>query len=179
MYGLEAGTLSYAVPATVSGALTLTPTVRRTGTATFSVAPALPDGLSLDAATGVISGTLTRTGTSTHTVTMRDISGIATASVTVNNPAPVTAPAPVVAPRERTATRPKVLARVVSRVSMVDGRARFAVRFLVSGRVTVFLQTPSKKRIPVASGTRILRTKVRARGVVTRACCAAGRAPRW
>jgi hypothetical protein len=57
--------------------------VRRTGATSFTVSPALPAGLSLDAATGVISGTPTEAATATSTVTMTDLSGTATTTVAV------------------------------------------------------------------------------------------------
>jgi hypothetical protein len=86
IYGFGAASVSYpgAITATVGTPITsLTPTVRRTGTAAFSVSPALPAGLSLDAATGVISGTPTEAATATSTVTMTDLSGTATTTVAV------------------------------------------------------------------------------------------------
>ena len=41
---------------------------------TWSVAPALPNGLTLNAATGAITGTPTTEGTTTHTFSLRDSS---------------------------------------------------------------------------------------------------------
>ena len=79
--------LSY-TPATVSGTVgtainSLTPRV--TGTVdTYSVDPALPDGLSIDASSGVISGTPTAVAASdTYTVTAANEGGSTTATVTV------------------------------------------------------------------------------------------------
>jgi hypothetical protein len=79
--------LSY-TPATVSGTVgtainSLTPTV--TGTVdTYSVDPALPDGLSIDASSGVISGTPTAVAASdTYMVTAANEGGSTTATVTV------------------------------------------------------------------------------------------------
>jgi hypothetical protein len=79
--------LSYS-PATVSGTVgtaisSLTPTV--TGTVdSYSVDPALPDGLSIDASSGVISGTPTAIAASaTYTVTAENEGGSTTATVTV------------------------------------------------------------------------------------------------
>ena len=86
IYGFGTASVSYpgAITATVGTPITsLTPTVRRTGTAAFSVSPALPAGLSLDAATGVISGTPTEAATATSTVTMTDLSGTASTTVSV------------------------------------------------------------------------------------------------
>ena len=86
--------LSY-TPSTISGTVevaisSLTPTV--TGTVdTYSVSPALPSGLSINATSGVISGTPTAIAASaTYTVTAANEGGSTTATVTVTvNSAPV------------------------------------------------------------------------------------------
>jgi putative Ig domain-containing protein/FG-GAP repeat protein len=58
--------------------------VARTGPALFSVSPALPAGLTLDPATGAVSGTPTRAqATTPHTVTMTDLAGSASAALSV------------------------------------------------------------------------------------------------
>lgn len=97
IYGFRPASVSYpgAIIATVGTPInSVTPTVRRTGAITFSVSPALPAGLSLDTATGVISGTPTEAATVTSTVTMTDLSGTATTTVSVTvNAAPASAPA--------------------------------------------------------------------------------------
>ena len=101
IYGFRPASVSYpgAITATVGTPITsVTPTVRRTGAATFSVSPALPAGLSLDTATGVISGTPTEAATVTSTVTMTDLSGTATTTVSVTVtalPAPLPAAQPL------------------------------------------------------------------------------------
>jgi hypothetical protein len=78
------------------------------GLPTYSIAPALPSGLTFNSLNGVISGTPTVTWpTTTHTVTAADDTQSATATVTltVNNPPPPPPPpnpepppAPIVAP---------------------------------------------------------------------------------
>jgi hypothetical protein len=100
IYGFRPASVSYpgAITATVGTPITsVTPTVRRTGAATFSVSPALPAGLSLDTATGVISGTPTEAATATSTVTMTDLSGTATTTVSVTV-TPLPAPLPAAQP---------------------------------------------------------------------------------
>jgi hypothetical protein len=79
--------LSYS-PATISGTVgtaisNLTPTV--TGTVdTYSVSPSLPAGLSINASTGVISGTPSAVAASaTYTVTAANAGGSTTTTVTV------------------------------------------------------------------------------------------------
>jgi Ca2+-binding RTX toxin-like protein len=77
-------------PASVAGvvgtAITpLAPTdVKRTGAATYAIAPELPAGLTFDSATGTISGTPTAASPdAAYTVTMTDQVGSATATVNV------------------------------------------------------------------------------------------------
>src|SRR3954447_15349547 len=72
--------------------------VKRTGSAAFAVAPALPAGLSIDAATGTIGGTPTAVAPAAdYTVTMTDLSGAATALVNIAvSAAAATPPPPVV-----------------------------------------------------------------------------------
>ena len=68
----------------------MTPTISG-GAATFTISPALPAGLSINATTGLISGTLTspQTGTVTYTVTATNTGGSTTATVTlIYNTAP-------------------------------------------------------------------------------------------
>ncbi len=82
--GFGTPTVSYpsATSATVGDPLDLAPEgVKRTGDATFSVEPALPEGLALDPATGRITGTPTAPQPSTaYTVTMDDLAGTGTAA---------------------------------------------------------------------------------------------------
>ena len=65
------------------------------GTPSFQVAPALPAGLALDASTGVVTGTPTAAqAATTHTVTMTDLAGQATAPLVVTIAAAPTPPSP-------------------------------------------------------------------------------------
>ena len=58
--------------------------VKRTGPARFTVSPALPAGLVLDQATGVVTGTPARSArTRAYAVTMRDLTGSARAALTI------------------------------------------------------------------------------------------------
>lgn len=79
---------------------TITPTTAYTAsnftsTVTYSINPVLPAGLTLDAATGVISGAATAIqAATTYTISATDgISGTATATVTLTVPAPAINPA--------------------------------------------------------------------------------------
>jgi gliding motility-associated-like protein len=68
----------------------MTPTISG-GTPTYTISPALPAGLSINATTGVISGTLTaaQSGTVTHTITAANSGGSVTATVSlIYNTAP-------------------------------------------------------------------------------------------
>jgi gliding motility-associated-like protein len=68
----------------------MTPTITG-GAPTYTISPALPAGLSINATTGIISGTLTaaQTGSVTYTVTATNTGGTTTATVTlVFNTAP-------------------------------------------------------------------------------------------
>jgi hypothetical protein len=92
LYGY--GTPAFSCPATASlpagvPAAAVKPTVaERTGTPSFSIAPAPPAGLSFDGATGTLSGTPTAAGSTSHTVTMNDLAGTATKPVAINIAAP-------------------------------------------------------------------------------------------
>ena len=106
IYGFGIPSVSYAggITATPGTAITpLTPTVSRTGTASFAVSPALPAGLFFDTTTGVMSGTPTEvSAAANYSVTMTDLSGQASTSVQISVPAPA-APAPAaVAPTPTT-----------------------------------------------------------------------------
>lgn len=90
LFGFGQTALAYA-PDARSGAVgaplaPLTPSlVRRTGLAAFTVQPALPAGLTIDPATGVIGGTPAAALAATpFTVTLTDLAGSATAAVTLS-----------------------------------------------------------------------------------------------
>lgn len=67
--------------------------LQRTGTPSFS-ATGLPDGLSIDAASGVISGTPQHATSGTATVTMTDLAGSAAATLPLSVAAAAAAPQP-------------------------------------------------------------------------------------
>ena len=99
IFGFGLPSISYpsGAIATVGTAMTpLTPVVQKTGTATFSITPALPAGLSLDPSTGVISGTPTsQAAGATYSVTMIDAVSTASTSVQVMvDAAPTPSPTP-------------------------------------------------------------------------------------
>jgi Ca2+-binding RTX toxin-like protein len=100
VYGFGQPSFSYPSPAIAGTAGTaiapLTPTgIKRTGAAAFAVAPGLPDGLAIDAATGAISGTPSAASPDTaYTVTMTDLAGAATAVVNIKVDAVTPPPVP-------------------------------------------------------------------------------------
>jgi hypothetical protein len=87
VYGFGAPELAYdPVAAAVGEPLSpVAPSVlRRTGPASFGVSPALPAGLTLDAETGVLAGTAQAEQPATdYTVTMTDLAGSTTATLTI------------------------------------------------------------------------------------------------
>lgn len=65
--------------------------VQRTGTAQFTISPALPAGLSFDASTGTITGTPAESAAArSYTVTMTDLAGSTSRSLQLEVPAPPT-----------------------------------------------------------------------------------------
>ncbi len=86
VYGFGTASVSYPGPVSAVAGTAITalrPVVARTGTASFTVSPALPGGIVLDPATGVISGTAAEVTSGSVTVTMSDLSGQASTSVAV------------------------------------------------------------------------------------------------
>ena len=151
VYGFGAASLAYpgAIAGRVGEPVALTPKVQRTGAATFTVAPPLPDGLALDPATGAISGTPREQAKPTrHTVTMTDLTGSTTAGIDVEVQA--APPAPVAA-----AAVPAVSALRVTPRCAASAR-RIAVRFDLSAATTVRLQVVRRAGGPRA-GVRCLR----------------------
>ena len=157
IYGFGTASVSYpgAITATVGTPIAdAVPTVRRTGTAAFSVSPALPAGLSLDASTGVISGTPAQASSATSTVTMTDLTGTATTTVSVTATTTATAAATT------TGTAPAALTvtLVASRRAVVSGqRLRIGIRaanigLAAAGSVSACVRLPSNMVITAAAG---------------------------
>lgn len=104
--------------------------VRRTGTARFAITPALPAGLSLDPASGAISGTPTEGSPARdYSVTLTDLAGETSQPLrlTVDVPAPAPVDPCVAAPASCT---PKARAR------WPKLRARFDFAFSTKARIT-------------------------------------------
>ena len=150
------------------------------GSASYTITPALPAGLSLDAANGVITGTPVRAQpVATYTVTMTDLTGIATAAFAL-----AIAPAPALAPRTRVAA--PVLTRVrLSHVRVHVARQRTArrhrraaprrvVRFTLNERATVRIAFTRRLRGHRVKGACVARTRKRHARRCTRSV-AAGR----
>ena len=157
--------LAYGAPAvgTVGQALTqqAPSQLERTGPATFQVSPALPAGLTIDAA-GRVNGTPTAThAQTTHTVTMEDLVGTVSAGLTITV---VAAPAPpdTAAPRltlratspQRALRQKKILVRAscneacslsaLGTITILGRRpARVALRSAIAPRLTAGQRTLS------------------------------------
>ncbi|HYI18528.1 MAG TPA: putative Ig domain-containing protein [Solirubrobacteraceae bacterium] len=175
VYGF--GPASVAYPGGVSGRAglpiaPLAPAVARTGLATFSIAPALPAGLLLDAATGRISGAPQEAAAGTHTVTMTDLTGQATAAVSVEiAPAPPGPPGPPAGPPAAPPAAEPALQRLTVTPRCAAFSRRTSVRFRLTGRatVTVAIRRRGDGRCPrrgrtaaaAAQGRRIVRVQRR------------------
>ncbi|MCW2991334.1 MAG: hypothetical protein JWM73_1928, partial [Solirubrobacterales bacterium] len=132
------GTASFAIPSgrTVTAGTALDPivpaTIKRTGTPTWSVTPALPAGVAVDTASGTVSGTPTTAQASTsYSLTMTDLSGTASQPFTlqVNAAAVVTPPdttPPDTTPPDTTPpdTTPPVAKPVSAKRPAITGTAR-------------------------------------------------------
>jgi hypothetical protein len=142
---LPVGTVGYAYPATTI--------IESGGTAPFSwSATQLPAGLSIDPATGVISGTPTTAGTSAATVTVTDGSG-ATASrgytVTIKAPPTVTSTSP--ASRGQGATNASITINGTGFVSGASLGAAFSGSGITVNSVTFVSATQVTANITIAT----------------------------
>ena len=135
----------------------LTPAIRRTGQAAFTIDPPLPAGLTLDPATGAIGGTPQTPAASQHTVTMTDLTGTTAATIAARvTAAPPDLPAsPADPPAARADARCSALA--VTPRCAVSAR-RIAVRFHLSTATSVRLRIARREGGPRA-GIRCLRAR--------------------
>ena len=134
VYGFGTASVSYPGPVSAAAGTAITalrPVVARTGAASFSTSPALPSGIVLDGATGVISGTAAQAASGAVTVTMSDLTGQASTSVQVAITAAPVAAAPL--PRLAGATR------CTKRTCTTTGRAP-----RTTTRVTQTATTPTR-----------------------------------
>jgi Putative Ig domain/FG-GAP repeat len=130
----------------------VSPPLRRTGAATFTVSPSLPPGLSLDPKTGAISGTpLDPSSKRVYTVTMTDLVGSVTWNWTITVLARESSPPPRA---QADALIKNVRVGCAKRVTKL-APCRLRVRFTVSqaARVTMTVK---------ANGTTIIRRAVNA-----------------
>jgi len=112
------------------------------GTVTYSIAPELASGLSINASTGVISGTPTETSNRVHTITATNGSRSATATVTVTI---VAAPSPSISPAAQTLTATRGVS-FSSAALVSSGSFSGAVTYSISGAL------PSGLTISAVSG---------------------------
>lgn len=93
LLGLDEPGVAYAPTRVVQGTpVSMVPTLFSTGPATITVAPPLPDGLSIDPSSGAITGTPTAAGSSTHAVTVTDATGTTRVTLIFNIGAPGSTP---------------------------------------------------------------------------------------
>ncbi|MEA2478860.1 MAG: hypothetical protein QOJ07_782 [Thermoleophilaceae bacterium] len=174
LYGLAQPGLGYdAVIGRAGTAITpAAPHEHHNGTAHYSVTPALPAGLTLDPATGVVSGTpQTQQGESTYQVTLTDDLAAATAPLTVRVDAAPPAgdtTAPTVGLRATSVQRVlKQKAIVVRATSSEDGN------LVVSGQVALpkgaarVLRAKSVRRTAGAGRTVTVKLKLTRRQLAT------------
>ena len=169
IYGFGTASLSYpgAIAATVGAPIaSYTPTVSRTGTATFGVSPALPAGLSLATATGVISGTPTEAASGTYTVTMTDLSGTASTAVSVTvTVTPTSSVTPVSAP-----TKPSVV---------WSKRARVVTALIKPVRGVTYRLTAKRGNKTKTGSCKTVKIKVGSKRVTRRKCTVTLATGRW
>ncbi len=106
------------------------------GTEIVYAATGLPDGLSIDAATGVIAGTPHTLGTSTVTVTATNAGLVADTSFswTVTAPQPTATPQPTTeTPEPRPTTRDTPSSRLAATGTEITGIAAFAAALVLAG----------------------------------------------
>jgi hypothetical protein len=140
------------------------PTV--TGTKTFSVSPALPAGLSLNTATGVVSGTPTvAAAQATHVVTATDGTNFATSTLTVvvNS---TTAPTTTVPSTNQGCVAPTIGGRLASTIEVASASLPLS-QFACSMRIGV--RTAKAVVVAIAhQGTTVNRAVARYSVVLTR-----------
>ncbi|MFN8109176.1 MAG: FG-GAP-like repeat-containing protein [Thermoleophilia bacterium] len=123
--------------------------IQRTGAAQFTVSPALPAGVTIDHGTGVISGTPTAAAEArAYTVTMSDLAGTGTASVSLGVSA-----GGIVQKGGRTVTLRSFSTRCV-RVR-VSGPCRVQVRFRASAATRLIVELRSLRPNRRIGGVRV------------------------
>lgn len=144
------------------------PTV--TGTKTFSVSPALPAGLSLNTATGVVSGTPTAVAAqATHVVTATDGTNFATSSLSVvvnSTTAPTTAPTTTVPSSGQGCVTPTIGGQLANTIDVASSSLPLS-QFACSLRIGV---RPAKAVVVAIAhqGTTVNRAVARYSVVLTR-----------
>ena len=147
------GTASVSYPGLIAGSAGApiadrAPQVARTGSATFVVSPPLPVGLTLNTATGVISGTPTEVASGTYTVTMTDLSGTASTTVTVAVTSNAEPTAPPVASGTASPAAPMVPAKSrapqrAGSVALTRAQARAGIDVTSMGTAIIALACPA------------------------------------
>lgn len=138
-----------------------------TGTKTFSVSPPLPAGLTLNASTGVVTGTPTATqATATHTVSVTDGTNFAAATISVSVTAATDSPTTTVPTTNQGCVAPTIGGRLSNTID-VAGASLPLAQFACSMRIGI--RTTPRVVVAIAhQGTSLNRVVARYSVVATR-----------
>jgi hypothetical protein len=145
--------------------------VKRTGSFSFNVAPALPKGLVLDPGTGRISGTPQVAGASTHTVTLSDQAGSVAKAIKINIAEGKDVDPPVIS-KARLSRKKFRVGKRATPLAQSSAAAGTTLRFTLSEAVSLRLTVACTGR--VSKARRKPCTKLRKKGTFRRTISTGG-----